>query len=495
MNPRNTLVLFGVVVALGAFVWFYEIRGAVARDEAVEAEKRLFPDVETDSLTALELETVDGTVARLERAGGIWTLVQPVEFPADAAAADGLASSLVSLASDASFDEPAPLDEYGLGGAPRVRFEAGDASGALRIGKTAPVGSNTYVATEADAPVHVVETYRVTAFKKSLDDLREKRILDFDEGQLRRITLSWPDAHVLLTRENEAAPWQMVEPVEDAADGPTVDRLVSDLRYLRATGFDDEPPDEASLGLAPPAFEAELELEAGDGDGEARRLGLAIGSVSSEDKRAVRAARPGMVYEIAAAGLDDFARRVDAYRDRELLRFAAGDAARVELLFQEGGQSHSVTAIRAEEGWSSSPESLGDARLARLVGELAGLRAEGIAAESAGAAELAGLGLSPPRVTVRVFGAADETEKGDAPLLAELELGVADAGRGVVARRTDRDIVYIAEYAMAEHVPVSVDALRNRFLEEADGEEADAEGADGEEAMPAAPEAASAVSD
>jgi hypothetical protein len=473
MNPRNTLLLAGVVAVLGAFVWLYEIRGADAREEAAAAEKRLFPDVEADQLTALELETAEGAVARLERESGVWALVQPVAFPADAATADGLASSLVSLASESSFEDPAPLEEYGLGGEPRVRFEAGDASGVLRIGRTAPVGSNTYVATGADAPVYVVATHRATAFQKSLDDLREKRILDFDERRARRISLQWPDGSVVLTRESEEAAWQVIEPVRDAADGPTVDRLVSDLRYLRATGFDDAPPDAAALGLAPPAFEAELELEAGEGG--SRRVGIAIGSVADEDARAVRGERADMVYEIAAAGLEDFPRRVDAYRDRQLLRFAAADATRVELLFQEAGQSHSVTATRDDDGWTSEPEPLGDARLARLVSELAGLRAEGIAAESAGADELVGLGLAPPRVTVRVYGAPDAVEGAEAPLLAELELGVSDADRGVVARRPDRDIVYLADSALAEHVPVGLDALRDRFVEALDREEAAAD--------------------
>jgi len=83
------------------------------------------------------------------------------------------------------------------------------------------------------------------------------------------------------------------------------------------------------------------------------------------------------------------------------------------------------------------------------------------------------MGLAPPRVSVRVFGAQDEAADADAPLLAELELGVSDEGRGIVARRTDRETVYVAEYALAEHVPVSLEALRNRFVEEPAGEEAE----------------------
>ena len=482
MNPRNTLLLAGVVAALGAFVWLYEIRGQEARDEAAEAEKRLFPELEADALTALELSTADGTVARLERREGVWSLAAPVEFPADAAAADGIASSLAGLVGETSFDEPAPLAEYGLDGEPRVRFEAGDASGALRLGKATPVGSNTYAATAADTPVHVVATYRVSAFEKSLDDLREKRILDFDERQLREMTLAWPDAEVRLARDSETEPWRVTHPVADTADDPTVDRLVSDLRYLRATGFDDDPADDETLGLAAPAFSAELVLASEAG--EPRRIALAIGSAADEDRRAVRAEREGMVYQIAAAGLDDFPRRVDAYRDRELLRFTAGDAERVELMFQDGGQSHAVTAERGEDGWTSAPDSLGDERIVALVGALANLRAEGIAAESAGPDELAGLGLAPPRVSVRVLGAPGEE---GAPVLAELALGVSDADRGVIAKRADREIVYLADFALGEEVPLGLEALRNRFVEPPEGEpEAGAPAADPDGAEPAA---------
>ncbi|MGI9432716.1 MAG: DUF4340 domain-containing protein, partial [Myxococcota bacterium] len=248
MNPRNTLVLAVVVAALGAFVWFYEIRGAAQRDEAAAAEKRLFPGVEADGVTAIELTTTDGADARLERDSGAWTLTRPVDFPADAAAADGLAGSLASLMSESAFDEPAPLAEYGLDGEPVVRFEAGEGGGALRVGKASPVGTNTYVATAADSPVYVVETYRTTALQKSLDDLREKRILDFDERQLRRLALRWPSGGVVLTRDSEETPWRVIEPLDDAADDATVDRLVSDLRYLRAIGFDDAPADDEALG-------------------------------------------------------------------------------------------------------------------------------------------------------------------------------------------------------------------------------------------------------
>ena len=57
-----------------------------------------------------------------------------------------------------------------------------------------------------------------------------------------------------------------------------------------------------------------------------------------------------------------------------------------------------------------------------------------------------------------------DAEPATPPLLGELTIGSMTAGRGFVARRADRDIVYLVEAALAEHIPTSLTALRNRFV-------------------------------
>lgn len=122
----------------------------------------------------------------------------------------------------------------------------------------------------------------------------------------------------------------------------------------------------------------------------------------------------------------------------------------------------------------------------RLVSELSALEAAEIAAESMGAEELRALDLDPPRVRARVFG--EDAEDGEA--LADVSLGVADPERGIAARREGDPRVYWLDYALAEELPVSLEAFRNRFVsaEEAPGDEAaaGAEAAAGGEAAPGA---------
>jgi hypothetical protein len=493
MNPRTTAILLLVAAALFAFVYFYEIRGEDARRDAEALGKRLFPEVEQGDIDAVSLTTRDGALARLERREDAWTLVEPLEFPADGFAADGLASNLATLASEAALEDPQPPAEYGLdeGSARIVRFSVGEAQHELRLGKDTPVGSSAYAATGSDDAVYTVERFKAQSFDKALDELRDKRILDFDESSIRRVEASWPGGRVLLEREgaapdSEAAEpeatdgWRLRAPLDARADSDAIDDLLSDLSFLRADGFVDDPPPDAEVGLEPPAFQIVLSGPAADEGGEATRVALAVGGLHGEDQRLVRAARPSL-YVIPASRLDDFPREVVAYRYRQLARFSAADARQVEFFFQSReGDPVAVTASRGGAGWSAAPEPMDPQRISRIVSELSNLEASDILAESMGEKELGQLGLSPPHTMISVYGEAPAAEPAEgeeaapATILAEIHLGSLDPVDGIAARAVGDATVYRLDLALAEHVPVNLEAFRSRFLVDAEPEADDA---------------------
>ena len=317
MSPRTSALLFAIAAALGAFVYFYELRGGEARKEAEEEAKRLFPDVEDTAVSAIVLTTRGGVEARAERREGNWELVQPLHFPGDSFALDGLASSLAQLASTAVIEQPQPPSVYGLGeGSPVLRFEVGDVEHQLRLGDKTPVGSDTYVATGASDVIYTVSSYRVTSFTKSLDELREKRILRFDRGAIDRITASWPGGGVTLEKGDTG--WRLVAPLEGASDETTVEGLLSDLSFLRAEDFEDDPPPDDEAGLDRPAFEVLLEAS-GEG-AEPQRFRMALGAVVDVDQRLVRGSQASL-YRVPQERLGDFPRKLSAYRFRELAKF------------------------------------------------------------------------------------------------------------------------------------------------------------------------------
>jgi len=457
MNPRTTGILFLLAVALGAFVWFYEIEGEEARKAGEEAAKRLFPGTESEDVEWIALTTADGHAVRVERRDGAWVFTEPPALRPDAFALDGIASSLVQLASEASYAKPQPPEVYGLGaGANEIAFGVGGQERRVRIGAKAPMGGNSYVSVVGADEVYAVRTYRVTALAKRLEELRDKRILDFDRDAVRGVAIRWPDGGVVLAREGEE--WLLREPIEGRADGSSVDTLLSNLSFLRATGFEDTPSPDEESGLAQPELEIELTLAPEQEGGEARSVTLAMGKALPSGDRLVRAGGQTR-YRVPAARIDDVPRKVVAWRFKELARFTADDARRIEMSLRgASGSSLDVTATRAEDGtWSSLPEAMDPEGIRTLVDELARLRARDILADEMGADELRGLALEPPNARFVVRGA-----EGDTPL-ADVRLGVVREGGGIAAQAAGSATVFELDPALAELVPVSLDAFRSHF--------------------------------
>lgn len=461
MNPRHTAILALLVAAVGAFVWFYEIRGGEQRRERTEAEKRVFRDVAADDIVLITLRTRDAQEARLERVEGAWKLLAPLSFPADGTAADGIAGSLARLSSEATVDDPAGPAEYGLDAPPKIRFRAGDRDFVLRVGDKTPIGASSYVAGAEDTPVYVVPTFEVASLDKTLDELRDRRPLRFDREAAVELRVRWRNGSARLVRdEQDPEAWRLVEPLAAAADARTVSRALSDLEFLRAVGFEDAPTAARRKELEQPELTVEIVTRA---DAEQATARLALGPADPGGKRVAEGAVAGTLYQIAAGALEEFPRSVDAFREKSLARYVADEARRFELAFHEpdAGATFLVTGTRDGQTWRTEPEAMKPEAAALLVRELSGLEAKAIAAESLGPKQHAELGLDPPRVVIRVLGGREDRAEGT---LAEVQLGVADPKRGIAAKRADRETIFWLPFERSESLPTSAAAFRERFL-------------------------------
>jgi hypothetical protein len=463
VNPRNTGILFLVAVLLGGIVW-YSNRQQTEKVEAEAQAKLLFGDLEADSVEWIELRTTDGKDVRLERTGGVWQMTRPVAFPADATNADAIASALVGLNSEGVIEDAQSPEVYGLGdGASLLRFRAKGADHELRMGKKTPVGANNYVATGAGGSVYTVATFKVTSLEKPIDDLRERRPIRFDRDGVERIEATWVDGGVVL--EKKDGTWRLVAPLDAVADSEAVETLLSDLVFLRASSFLDDPPPDAEVGLDKPQYRVVLADAKQDGK-EPLRHEVAIGGVVEGGLRVARGAEKAL-YRVPNERFDALPKSVVAFRWRTLSNFVATDAQRFEISFadasaQGSSQAVTISGESSDAGWTTQPEPMDPGLASRLVAELARLKAEDIAAEKMGDEELAAVGLAPPRATVRVLGKPPEAG-GDEPELAKLLFGIEKNGQ-LFAQVPGLETVYRVAGSLAQHVPLSLEAFRNRFV-------------------------------
>lgn len=459
MKPRNTLILLVLVLAAGFALWHFSLREEAAAP-AGGAQQRVFADLDAKQIEWVELAQGDGSLLRIEKRGEEWRLSQPLDFAADRFHADAVASGLAELASDLVYDpaakdaakHPEPLENYGVTREPRVRFGAAGKAYALRIGDPTAVAGNTYVRAGDEPRVFAVPSWQTNAFDKTLAELREARLLQFDRESLAKLTLAWSGGGATLEKQDGA--WRLRAPLEDAADEASVNSLISDLETLRADAFLDAPPSDEELGLAAPVYRAELTFV-----GDAPPLAVALGG-SREGARIAARGASGAVVELPASSLERLPKTVNALRDKQLAGFSVSDAKRFTLAFAgSGAEALSVTGTSSDAGWQSEP-AMAPGAASALVAELAALAAADIAADALGEAELAGLGLAPPRTQLRVFGAG---EGAAAKLLADVKLGIAKPGTGIAAQRAGRETVYWLSESIAAQLPLSATQFRASF--------------------------------
>lgn len=478
MNPRTTGLLALIALGLGAFVLFYEIEGDVARQAADEEAKRIHAGLEPAELDAIELVTLDGESVRFERRDGLWEIVSPIVARADETALDSIANALVNMPREGDVGAGGSLDGFGLGAdAQTIRFEVAGEIRGLRIGRSTPVGGHRYVARLADDAVAYVASYRVNAFNRNLDDLRDRRIFRFEAGDVRTLRVGWPaggdgeELEVALARD-DAGGWHLGAPEVGPADDQVVRDLLSDLAYLRAAGFPEIPVGaevegrDASVeqALAQTAVRFHWTVDGAHLERTARIAGEVDGQRLVE-------APDGRHYWIPAERLEDFPRRIVAYRFKRLSSFEVSAARRLELAFSGEGEGEaegndpmglSVVAVLEETGWSSSEPSIDPDRTTRMIRALASLDATDIVADEMGPNERASLGLLPARARFRVEGGA--TADPAAEVLADVSIGRLDPDRGLFAMRADRPTIFLLAPELAEDLPTSALRYRSDFV-------------------------------
>jgi hypothetical protein len=215
-------------------------------------------------VASIALDNGEGSF-RLQRQGGDWRLVEPLEAAADKEAVEGVLSALEYARIERRIDAADDLKSYGLA-TPRatltLEFDSDKAPQSLRIGEHAPIGENCFALLPDDGGVALVSAALEDLANKDLLVLRDKSLIEVDAWNVRSLRIERGVETVVLTKAEEG--WKLQSPVEAPADGPTVTDLLNELDRLRASSFLSEEPtadDLARYGLDRPSARMTVQEE------------------------------------------------------------------------------------------------------------------------------------------------------------------------------------------------------------------------------------------
>lgn len=323
---KKIVVLLVIFLGLGAFVYFYEIRGKGDREEAQRLEESLLR-IQESEVTGLVIERPEKETVRLAREGDNWVLAAPLKTTADGTTVSSFVRTLENARRIRSFaaEEAAKLEDYGLD-SPRLtlRVKTADGEKVVQVGNEDFTGSNVYVRVEGEPEIFLTGKTLFSSADKELFDWRNKEVLAFDRDKVKIVEISRGTEEIRLSKQGEE--WKLEAPLQEPADRGAVSSLLSTLSTARVQAFVSEAPESlAQYGLDRPAVTLRLQQE-----GEDRWRSLYVGKKQEE---AYFAANPDRspVFTIRDTLYEKLTEDVWEYRQKKVVNVDQDKVSQVTL--------------------------------------------------------------------------------------------------------------------------------------------------------------------
>jgi hypothetical protein len=379
MGTRKLLIAAVVLAALSGVLWWSNKHPDWGQDKKPDTETPVLMNVSDSAISSIDIQKRDGPKVTVERKNGRWAITSPTAYPADQDAMSSIVSALSPANADSTVDDkPADVAKYGLTN-PTVTVDVHEKSGRtdqLLIGDDVPAGSSmVYVRVAGNPKVYAAASSVKTTFDKALNDLRDKRLLTFDQGQLTRVDLAVGKINIEFGKNNQSE-WTIVQPQPYRADNFQVEELLrklSDAKMdLNAAAADSE---KAQKGFASgkPVAEVKLTDSTGTQTLDVRKNG--------DDYFGKSSAVNGF-YKLSAELGKQLEKPLDDFRNKKLFDFGFSDPNKIEI--QQGSATRTFT--KSGSDWKLNGKAMDTSAVQGVIDQLRDLSATKFASEGFGAA-------------------------------------------------------------------------------------------------------------
>jgi hypothetical protein len=345
MKPRNLTIAAVVLAVLCGAVWYAQKHPPASSSSATGATPKLL-DIPEREVQSIEVKKKDGSTLTLARQHGNWEITSPAQYKADQDSASGVASSLSPVSADSVVeDKPADVSKYGLK-APSLSVTIHRTNGKsdeIFFGDDVPAGSLVYARVDNDPKVYAVSSSVKSSLDKSVNDLRDKRLLTFDSNKLSRIELISGKSDTEFGK-NAQGDWQIIKPQPYRADSFQVEELVrklGDAKMDLSGSPDDAKKAAAAYASGQPAATVKVTDASGTQTLEVRK--------NKDDFYAKSSVVTG-VYKIPSDVGKALEKTTDDFRNKKVFDFGFSDPTKIEL----HGSTGDKVLTRSGTDWKSN---------------------------------------------------------------------------------------------------------------------------------------------
>lgn len=407
-----TLVL--LALGLGAYVYFYEIKGEAAREAVKLVEKRIF-SLKKEDIVSVTINNSKG-VFEFEKKDSIWYLKNEPALQADVSAIEDIIYMMETIKYSQIIDEqPKSLEPFGLSqpqfsivvntnkstvannnatdtklagtsnaistastsnksssdpSKPDNNGLVNSNSYTLLVGKNAPFGGQFYVKQKDSPIVYLSSDPQNDKIDKDLFGWRYKKIIDFNVFEVERLTIKSKESS-LLDAYKKGGNWfsssnSEHNKLEIRLDPSAVESLLYALQGLNATSFV-ASKDFASYGLSP--SQQTIMLEIGK-DKVVKQLMIGLPQGEKGDLPVIQTENEEI--RLVSSDLSEKINKdVSSLRDKRLIPL---ESFKINQILANGDNKKSSFLAKNKDDWTVSGDAL-KSDASSIVDQLTGLQA------------------------------------------------------------------------------------------------------------------------
>lgn len=242
---KEYLILIAVIIFAGSYLLLHKENRDNYRLPEIE-------DIDTSKLTGIIINSSNGNI-EFTKKGESWVLTEK-EFPADSSSVQNMFDALKTFQLTTLVSQKKDLQRYELDEKKHVHIKLLENSKTIfefTIGKLAPSFNHTFVMLSNDTNIYHAKGSFRGDFNQSLDDFRDKKVLEFHEKSIKQFSIEKNEKSKTLISKEKKSEEKENQITWNSEDGTSIDKevvsdLLSSISFLECEKYLDTP-DKKSL--------------------------------------------------------------------------------------------------------------------------------------------------------------------------------------------------------------------------------------------------------